>query len=139
MCDTDKRRIADLEEVLAVLNAELAVAQADNQQLIIQRDATRRYLGVAIAVDEDASGDTGPVEILRLEVNRILREIGADRKIQCIKELRSSDKAHDAWGELGNGYNGSRLLGLKESKDIIDAAGGVNPRLYLGVKGFVEL
>lgn len=126
------------------LMLDLAAAQHEVQTLKAQRDATRQYLGVAISEDDDEDEELlGPEALLRKEVKRIIASVGIDKKIQCIKELRSSEVASKAWGQLGNGLQtgvmGNTHLGLKEAKDVIDAASGMDPRLYLGVKGFKEL
>lgn len=135
---------ADPDRQLATLHSEvqtmfvdtlldLAAARHEIEQLKAQRDATRQYLGVALSPTETPEGDDSPEAILRSEVQRIVRDIGLDRKIQCIKELRGSAVAAQAWEDLGNGKNpmaGSPSLGLKESKDIIDSA--ASGRLYLG-------
>lgn len=142
-----------LERVLEVeidMMLDLAAAQHEVQRLQEQRDATRIYLGVALSDTEDENGDDfqSPADALREEVRRILIDVGIHKKIVCIKELRCSEKATRAWADLGNNPSppsgGPRppgwmpsTLGLKESKDIIDAA--QTGRLWLGVKGYVEL
>lgn len=123
------------------LMLELAAAQHEVQTLKTQRDATRQYLGVALSDDDDEDQELlGPEAILRNEVKRIVNQVGIDKKIQCIKELRSSTKAADAWTKLGNGIQQSQYgahLGLKEAKDVIDAY--CQNQLYLGAKGYVNL
>lgn len=124
------------EQVLALqidMMLDLAAAQHEIKILQEQRDATRLYLGVALAPQEDKDGNDSPEARLRMEVKRILDTIGPDRKIQCIKEMRHSDIANDAWEALGNNqYDPTRRgLGLKEAKDIIDIATSQG-HLYLG-------
>lgn len=123
----------DVQALVIDMLLDLAAARHEIEQLKAQRDATRQYLGVALSPTETPEGDDSPEAILRSEVQRIVRDIGLDRKIQCIKELRGSAVAAQAWEDLGNGKNpmaGSPSLGLKESKDIIDSA--ASGRLYLG-------
>lgn len=130
------------------LMLELAAAQHENKLLVEQRDNTRRYLGVGLTPYEDASG-ADSTEQLRREVKRVIDLVGFDKKIHMIKEIRSSNIAAKAWEDLGNAPHtrdtgpaippGWRpaALGLKEAKDIVDAAAtGV---LYLGKKGTVPL
>ena len=113
------------EQVLSLyidMMLELAAAQHEIETLKAQREATRIYLGVALSSSEDKDGNTSPEEILRNEVKRIIEEHGLDRKIQCIKELRGSGVAAQAWDDFGNSPSGGYHLGLKEAKDIIDYA-----------------
>lgn len=133
--------IAEMEHVLAMLNADLTVARAEVESLVDQRNHTRVYLGVALdRADKEAQIGT-PVDLLRNEVTRIIRTFSLDRKIQCIKELRCSDNAGRAWTALGNSPGqslaGSVPLSLKDSKDIIDYA--AKGTLYCGASGMYPL
>lgn len=125
-----------------------AADQHEVEELKAQREATRRYLGVAISENEDQDGEShSPEDVLRREVKRILDLVPADKKIQRIKELRSSEIAGKAWQDMGNGttqhvgfVSGNTYfgLGLKEAKDIIDEA--YRGFLYCGLnKAMVKL
>lgn len=141
---------AQVRDLQLDMMLELAAARHEIAALVEQRDATRRYLGVGLSPTEDAEGGDSAESVLRLEVKRVFDLFGSNMKIRMIKELRCSAVAAKAWEDLGNaGYDrlnargptppGWRpaALGLKEAKDIIDAAAtGV---LYLGQKGTVPL
>lgn len=130
--------LAGVAALFAETRVELTIAKAEIEVLAHDRDATRRYLGIRLSEDDEDFVDGSPQGRLRGEVARILRSVGEDKKIQCIKELRASVIAGQAWVALGNAPAGSASgMGLKEAKDVIDAA--CVGQLYLGVKGHVKL
>lgn len=140
--------VNDLVVATSVLNAELQTARIENDELMRQRDATRAYLGDRVA-PSDRDPEMGligskPEDILRETVKNIIAAYGADKKIHCIKELRNSRVAIEAWAHMGNTINigsnpdGStyRVISLKDAKDITDVA--ISGKLWTG-RGYEKL
>jgi ribosomal protein L7/L12 len=115
-----KELIKDVSRSKAVAQADLAVARAEADHLISQREAARAYLGEQLGAKLGGQSVTAEehVEALRAEVQSILSTYGG-AKIQAIKELRVNQRAVAAWEGLGGSAVGG-LLGLKDAKDIID-------------------
>lgn len=120
------------EQVLSLyidMMLDLAAAQHEIEQLKVQRDATRAYLGVRLSADDVAPDDEEPIDTIKHILRKLLDEL-PDKKIQQIKEVRSSEALALAWAKLGGNnvathtdWQGNERagFGLKEAKDIIDA------------------
>lgn len=126
--------IEDLRARVAQLEAELTVVTFERNQLQAERDAVRVYfggtkVGDVLEAQSDPTSNFTDENIILSGIKNIM-SVFPDQPIRAIKALRERDNIAEAWHRLGGTVNvpdlamgrTSYYFGLKEAKDIIDAA-----------------